>query len=248
MNISAKKSLCCFLTLFLMLSLFCASPLLAVSPKTNKPAAEKKLDANKTQALSRSEQKKILALIRQKYSRKVVFSGRFTQKTIYADSNETTLSLGLIWIKGPDKMRWEYQSPEKQILVSDGKTVWYYTPDLNQVMIGKVNDIREARVLLDLMAKLKLEQKGFRLNLSRDRDLVVVTLTPLSGDQAPPFQSMAMVFSASDYSLVETRMEDLFANKIVITYNWESSSHPDLPGVDFSFTPPAGCDIMPLGR
>ncbi len=234
--------------IFLLLTFFAGSPLPAVSVKTAEAQAAKKSTAGEIQSLNQAEQKKILASIRRKYSRKEAFSGSFSQKTIYADSNETTLSSGRIWLKAPDKMRWEYQSPEKQILVSDGKTVWYYTPDLNQVMIGKVDDIREARVLINLMAKIQLEQKGFHIDLSRDQDRVVVTLTPPTGDQAPPFQSMAMIFSASDHSLQETRLEDLFANKIVITYSWESASHPALPGVEFTFTPPAGCDIMPLGR
>jgi len=201
-----------------------------------------------TSVMKKSEQEKILSRIRQKYSLEEAYVGSFTQKTTYTDSNETTLSAGLIWIQGPDKMRWEYQSPEKQILVSDGITIWYYTPDLNQVMVGRVDDIKEARVLVNLMAKLRLKQEGFHLSLSRGNGLITVELTPASTDKAPPFQSMAMVFSATDYTLQETRMEDLFANKIVITYTWESASHPALPGVKFSFTPPAGCDVMPLGR
>ena len=248
MNMTAKNFYCRFLTTLLALTIFTALPVMAASPKAAGSAAEEKASAHKSQVLKKSEQEKILGRIRQKYSRKQAFSGRFKQKTIYADSNEITLSLGRLWIKGPDKMRWEYQSPEKQILVSDGITIWYYTPDLNQVMVGRVDDIKEARVLVNLMAKLRLKQEGFHLSLSRGNGLITVELTPASTDKAPPFQSMAMVFSATDYTLQETRMEDLFANKIVITYTWESASHPALPGVKFSFTPPAGCDVMPLGR
>jgi len=248
MNITVKNFYCRFLIILLALSLFTALPVLAAAPQAAGSSAGGKSSTHKSQVLQKSDQEKILGLIRQKYSRKQAFAGRFTQKTIYADSNEITSSLGRLWIKGPDKMRWEYRSPEKQILVSDGTTIWYYTPDLNQVMVGRVNDIKEARVLVNLMAKLQLKQKGFHLDLSRDSGLITVELTPSSDDKAPPFQSMAMVFSATDYSLQETRMEDLFANKIVITYTWEGASHPALPGVEFSFTPPAGCDVMPLGR
>ncbi len=248
MNNSLENFYRRFLLILLVLLLFTVFPVMAASAQEVSSAVGEKSTPQKSQTLKKSEQEKILARIRQKYSRKQAFSGRFTQKTIYADSNETTLSRGRIWIKGPDKMRWEYQSPEQQILVSDGKTIWYYTPDLNQVMVGKVEDIREARVLVNLLAKLQLKQKGFRLDLRRSNDLITVALTPLSDDKAPPFQSMAMIFSTADYTLQETRMEDLFANKIVITYTWESTSHPALPGVEFSFTPPSGCDIMPLGR
>ncbi len=248
MNISLENFCRRFLLILLALLLFTTSPVMAASLPEVSSTVEEKSTPQKSQTLKKSEQEKILGRIRQRYSRKQAFSGRFTQKTIYADSNETTLSRGRIWIKGPDKMRWEFQSPEKQILVSDGKTIWYYTPDLNQVMVGKIDDIREARVLVNLMAKLQLKQKGFRLELRRSNDLITVALTPLSNDKAPPFQSMAMIFSTADYTLQETRMEDLFANKIVITYTWENTSHSALPGVEFSFTPPSGCDIMPLGQ
>ena len=248
MNITVKNFYCRFLIILLALSLFAALPVLAAAPKAVGSSAGEKSSNHKSQVLQKSEQEKILGRIRQKYSRKQAFAGRFTQKTIYADSNEITSSRGRLWLKGPDKMRWEYQSPEQQILVSDGSTIWYYTPDLNQVMVGKVDDIKEARVLVNLMAKLQLKQEGFHLSLYRSNGLITVELIPSSADEAPPFQSMAMVFSATDYTLRETRMEDLFANKIVITYTWESASHPALPGVEFTFTPPPGCDVMPLGR
>ncbi|MCK5916547.1 MAG: outer membrane lipoprotein chaperone LolA, partial [Deltaproteobacteria bacterium] len=128
--------------------IFSAAGVMADVTKKTVPTADGKPAIAKKQPLKKSEQEKILGRIRHKYSQKESFSGRFTQKTTYTDSNETTLSMGKIWIQGPDKMRWEYQLPEKQMLISDGKTIWYYTPDLNQVMIGKVEDIKEARVLV----------------------------------------------------------------------------------------------------
>ena len=34
-------------------------------------------------------------------------------------------------------MRWEYEEPEKNYFISNGKTLWNYTPEDNSVMIGK---------------------------------------------------------------------------------------------------------------
>jgi outer membrane lipoprotein carrier protein len=198
--------------------------------------------------MKKSEQEKILSRIRQKYSLKDAYAGSFTQKTTYTDSDETTLSTGRIWIQGPDKMRWEYQLPEKQLLVSDGQTLWYYTPDLNQVMVGKIKDIKEARVIVNLLAKLKAEPKNLKLHLSREDNLITVVLLPLDGDKAPAFQNLKIIFAADTLMLLETRMEDLFANKIVISYKWKSGPDPILPAAHFSFIPPAGCDVMPLGQ
>ncbi len=231
--------------------------LLLVSSVGAEPVAEKSLSATetaipaKTAAVKKAEKidsEKILAGIRQQYRKEQAFNGRFTQKTTYTDTNESTLSMGLIWIQGPDKMRWEYQIPEKQLLVSDGKTLWYYTPDLNQVMTGSVKEIKEARIIINLLSELKAQPEKFDLVITQKEERVTVELSPLAGDQAPPFQNLKMIFSASAYALIETQMVDLFANKIVITYKWQSGPDKALPLSHFTFVPPAGCDIMPLGQ
>ncbi len=212
--------------------------------KSSDPAAEL---ATPTK-VEKVDTEKILARIRQQFRKEQAWSGRFTQKTTYTDSNETTLSLGLIWIQGPDKMRWEYQIPEKQLLVSDGETLWYHTPELNQVMTGSVKEIKEARIIINLLSELKVQPKRFHLVVSKKNERIVVELTPLAEDQAPPFQNLKMIFSELSLSLVETQMVDLFENKIVITYKWKSGPDQALPASHFTFVPPAGCDIMPLGQ
>ncbi|MEA3348586.1 MAG: hypothetical protein U9Q39_05935, partial [Pseudomonadota bacterium] len=125
---------------------------------------------------------------------------------------------------------------------------WYHTPDLNQVMTGSVEDIREARIIINLLSELKEQLKGFNLVVSKDNQQIAVALTPLADDQTPPFQSLKMIFSQTSLALIETRMVDLFANEIVITYKWKSGPDKALSLSHFTFIPPAGCDIMPLGQ
>ena len=246
-----KSSICSLCLIGGLLSLILVvSAGAETSPKTgestSKPLASEKIE--KTEKSEKIDSKSILARIRQQYRKELAYSGRFTQKTTYSDSNEITLSMGLIWIQGPDKMRWEYQIPEKQLLISDGKTLWYYTPDLNQVMTGSVKDIKEARIIVNLLSELKAQPDKFKLVVTKKSDRIEINLTPLAGDQAPPFQDLKMTFSASSYELAETRMVDLFANKIVITYKWQSGPEKTLPLSHFTFVPPVGCDIMPLGQ
>lgn len=236
-----------FLKAVILLLIF-VPPVMADTLKKTDSIAKEKPAVVATSVMKKSEQEKILSRIRQKYSLEEAYVGSFTQKTTYTDSNETTLSTGRIWIQGPDKMRWEYQLPEKQLLVSDGLTLWYYTPDLNQVMVGKIKDIKEARVIVNLLAKLKSEPKNLRLDLSRSGNLITAALLPLSADKAPAFQSLKIIFAADTLMLKETQMEDLFANRIVIKYKWKSGPDPLLPAAHFSFIPPAGCDVMPLGQ
>jgi len=125
------------------------------------------------------DEKRILARIREKFRRPELMQGRFTQTTTFADSTDTMVASGRIWLQGPDKMRWEYAEPEKQVLVSDGRNIWYYTSDLNQVMTGSVKDIKEARIIVNLLSRLDNRIEGFNLETRRDKNRLVLILVPL---------------------------------------------------------------------
>jgi outer membrane lipoprotein carrier protein len=45
---------------------------------------------------------------------------------------------GRVLIKKPGKMRWEYQTPEKKLFVSDGVKIYSYVPEDNQVIVSTV--------------------------------------------------------------------------------------------------------------
>jgi len=42
---------------------------------------------------------------------------------------------GVVSIKQPGRMRWEYREPEKKTFVSDGKTFYFYVPGDRQVIV-----------------------------------------------------------------------------------------------------------------
>jgi outer membrane lipoprotein carrier protein len=45
---------------------------------------------------------------------------------------------GKVVVKKPGKMRWEYQTPEKKLFVSDGVKIYSYVPEDNQVIVSSV--------------------------------------------------------------------------------------------------------------
>ena len=48
----------------------------------------------------------------------------------------TIPATGVVYLKKGGKLRWEYTQPTPQEIVSDGKTLWVYTPALNQVNVA----------------------------------------------------------------------------------------------------------------
>lgn len=65
------------------------------------------------------------------------FSARFAQESTIKAMNITDTAAGQVWFKHPGMMQWEYERPERYAIISDGKTLWIFRPEDNQVVIGK---------------------------------------------------------------------------------------------------------------
>ena len=59
--------------------------------------------------------------------------GQFTQQVFDANGKLKEASSGRVALSAPRLFRWEYVKPFAQLIVADGKTVWVYDPDLEQV-------------------------------------------------------------------------------------------------------------------
>ena len=64
------------------------------------------------------------------------FSADFFQVSTIKAMEITDTASGKAFFKQPGMMRWEYEMPDRQIIISDSKTLWIYRLDDNQVMIG----------------------------------------------------------------------------------------------------------------
>jgi outer membrane lipoprotein carrier protein len=59
----------------------------------------------------------------------------FRQTAVNKALNQTIEARGTLYLKKPGRLRWEYQTPTPQEIVSDGTRLWIYTPELKQVNV-----------------------------------------------------------------------------------------------------------------
>jgi outer membrane lipoprotein carrier protein len=62
-------------------------------------------------------------------------TARFTQTYRSGMIGREVVESGVVSIKQPGRMRWEYRQPEKKTFVSDGKTFYFYVPADRQVIV-----------------------------------------------------------------------------------------------------------------
>src|ERR1700730_10981124 len=74
---------------------------------------------------------------------------------------------GTAYFRRPGKMRWEYESPEKDLFLVDGKTAWFYVPSDHTVTRVPAKQSTDWRTPLALLAgEMKVSRVCARVELA----------------------------------------------------------------------------------
>ncbi|MBI5286203.1 MAG: outer membrane lipoprotein chaperone LolA, partial [Deltaproteobacteria bacterium] len=119
----------------------------------------------------------IISRLQKTYEGLSDIKANFSQETTSTTLKETQRSEGIVYLKRSGMMRWEYKAPQKDVIVSDGDTLWVYQPDLGQVIVGRMV---EGRGLVSnfLSGSLNLKEE-FSITLEGDKgDTCILNLVP----------------------------------------------------------------------
>ena len=170
----------------------------------------------------------------------------FTQ-TVTAPTKEgqparTKTSSGQFAFQRPGKFRFDYQKPFVQTIVADGKTLWLYDADLNQVTERQQAQVlgQTPAALIAAASDLRALQADFTLTDQPERDgLQWVKATPKARDGQ--LQSVLVGFDGNALAALE--ILDSFGQRSVLKFS-QVELNPALPAGTFDFKVPAGADVL----
>src|SRR6266404_7869004 len=113
-----------------------------------------------------STEKRIVRLLESRYRSARIMQAAFLER--YAENNHTVrVEAGIAYFRRPGKMRWEYESPEKNLFLVDGKTAWFYVPADHTVTRVPAKESTDWRTPLALLAgEVKLSRICERVDLA----------------------------------------------------------------------------------
>jgi outer membrane lipoprotein carrier protein len=166
--------------------------------------------------------------------------GQFTQQVYDAKGTLKESSSGRVALSAPRLFRWEYAKPYPQLIVADGKKVWVYDPDLQQVTVRGQGSEEQNSPLSALIDPAKLDQQ-FNVKESGVADgLQWLTLTPKSEGDAS-FQTARLGFGKA--GLVRMDVVDAVGQNTRISFSgWKRN--PAFAGTTFKYTPTKGVDVV----
>ena len=79
------------------------------------------------------------------------FQADFKQTLINEKGEELESVTGIVYMQSPGKFRWDYKDPYSQMIITDGRTLWVYDEDLEQVTIKDISEtIDEHFVIIEM--------------------------------------------------------------------------------------------------
>ena len=166
-------------------------------------------------------------------------SAEITQLIVEPDGEVLEESQILLHVKRPDGFYWETISPFPELLVTNGRKLWNYQPDLEQVVIEDWDPNQS-----ELAAQLLYGQTE---SLAEDYYVVVV-----NSEQAQTFE-LRPKSADSLYEVITISFIRDILDRIYIQNNngertaWQfTNSRINLPLADdlFEFTPPSGIEVV----
>ena len=80
---------------------------------------------------------------------------------------------GILFLKRPGMMRWEYKTPTEKLFVSDGKMIYFYLPGERQVQKTRVRESSDQRIpFLFLLGKGNLKRDFSKIEWVTDMEPV----------------------------------------------------------------------------
>lgn len=164
----------------------------------------------------------------------------FTQTIKDKKGRTIQKSTGHMDLQRPNQFRWDVRAPNKQLIVTNGKRLWVYDPDLEQVTIralGKAAGDTPAMLLSD--ADLQLDKEFVIRPVKNASSIQWYTLLP----KDPSSVIAAMKLGFDKQQIQQMEIQDHLGHTTLIVFNNIKENVP-ISSALFIFKPPAHIDVI----
>lgn len=200
-------------------------------------------------AVAQAQEKKpesaatVVARVQKYYDTTRDLRAKFDQQ-LESPSRAPSKASGNVWLKKPGKMRWDYATPDKKLIVSDGATMWFYDVEDEQAYKQDLKGSTLPAQVSFLLGEGKLD-KEFDASLTKidglAPDELALKMVPKVGTTA--YRYLVFVVDDKTGQVKKTIIygQDGSTNKLSFVDVQQNK------GVDdgkFKFSPPSGTHIL----
>ena len=173
------------------------------------------------------------------------FSAYFVQESTLKAMDISDVASGSIFVKRPGMMRWEYDKPDKQTITTNGKKLWVYKPDDNQVMIGKAPSFFGDGKGAGFLSDIKLIREKFKVNFEKQKSDHDYVLKLLPKEQTAGITEIYLAISKITFKIKKIITRNEYDDETVIDLI-NSKFNLNLDKSLFNFIVPQGTDVITM--
>jgi len=149
---------------------------------------------------------------------------------------------GVLYMRKPGKMRWDYLTPLKKVFLSDGKDVYFYSSAANRVEKSKLKETDDMRAPLAFLIGRLDFQRDFKMYRIETRAEGKRWITAIPKSDKAPYREVQFQLEP-DFSIAQLKVFGYDESIMEFRFRNEKLNAP----VDdklFTFTPPEGAEVV----
>ena len=162
------------------------------------------------------------------------FHASFTQKVTDGSGAAVQEGQGDLWVKRPNLFNWHMTQPDESILVSDGKTLWFYNPFVEQATATWLKDATGNTPFMLIARNQSSDWQQY--NIKQNGDDFVLTPKASNGNLKQFTINVGRDGTIHQFSAVE--QDDQRSS-----YQLKSQQNGAVDAAKFTFTPPQGVTV-----
>jgi len=154
------------------------------------------------------------------------------------------IAQGTLYFRPPYSLRLEQKSPQEELLVTDGQSLWWYVPHKNEAYRYPALEFgRELRLLSDILRGLRDAEANFEITRNSHPDTNVFSLTLKPDPPWSDIDHLEVMILKNDYTIKQVEIFNMVGGltRFVFTGLKETDRFEE---AFFSFSPPNGTKVI----
>ncbi len=200
-------------------------------------------DCQGNKPVSEGEVGELVSQVQSAYSKVPSLSGSFFQESFNAALELSETATGRFAFKKPGKMKWDYESPEKQVFLVQENTVWLYQEEQRQVLIDKFDRMMMSDLPVGFLMGIGDLKNDFDVRAAcTTPDGTVLELAPKS-KKSRELSSFKLLVGTGSYIPAGASVQDISGNTTSFILS-DVRSDPEFDDEIFEPSFPKGLDVQ----
>lgn len=188
----------------------------------------------------------IISEIQQTYDQTGDITAAFTQESFVTSMNKTITEKGIVYLKKPARMLWDYSVPSRKKLIVNPDRAWLYVPDDNIVYVQDARRVLTSKITMRFLTGIGKFREDFTISLAdkpeNNADKASYELILKPKDYEEGIKSLTLTVSTTSNYITGCRFTDLYDNVTgLILSDIRTDTNP--PDALFTFSPPEGVEV-----